>query len=209
MELTVLDLNGKTTSKKVDLSDNIFAIEPNDHAIWLDVKRYAAHQRQGTHKTKERSEITGSRRKVKRQKGTGTARAGDIKNPIFRGGGRAFGPRPGKHTVGLNKKLKQLARRSALTYKARDEKIKVLEDFNFDSPKTSGYVELLQNLDLSGKKTLLVLSEPNKNIYLSSRNLRGSKTVSASNLNTYDILDNENLILVESALTKIETLLSI
>ncbi len=208
MELSVYNISGKATSKKAVLTDEIFSVEPNDHAIYLDVKQYLANQRQGTHKAKERAEIAHSTRKLKRQKGTGGARAGSIKSPVFVGGGRVFGPRPRDYSFKLNKKVKTLARRSALTYKAKDNSITVLEDFNFDTPKTKSYLEMLKNLKLDGKKTLLVLPESNKNVYLSSRNLSDAKVVRASELNTYDVLNATTLLLVESSLKEIETILS-
>lgn len=208
MELALLDAQGKKTNKKLTLNDAVFAIEPNDHAIYLDIKQYMANQRQGTHKTKQRAEVAGSGRKIRKQKGTGYARAGDIKNPIFRGGGRVFGPSPRDHGFKLNKKLKQLARRSALSYKAKDKSLVVLQDFTFDAPKTKRYIELLSNLNLSDKKTLLVLSEPDKNLYLSSRNLRGTNITSVSELSTYDILNANSLLLVESSVKTIEDGLS-
>ncbi|HKK81917.1 MAG TPA: 50S ribosomal protein L4 [Prolixibacteraceae bacterium] len=204
MELNVLNIEGKETGKKVDLSDQIFGIEPNEHAIYLDVKHYLENQRQGTHKAKERAEIIGSTHKIKRQKGTGTARAGSIKSPLFRGGGRAFGPRPKNYGFKLNKKVKQLARKSALTYKAKDNNIIVLEDFNFDSPKTKEFVAIQNNLKISDKKSLFVLSEANKNIYLSSRNLKGVRVVIASDLTTYDILNASSVVLLEGSLEKFE-----
>ena len=171
MELSVYNVSGKKTSKKVKLNKDIFGLEPNDHVIYLDVKQYLANQRQGTHKAKERGEITGSTRKIKKQKGTGTARAGSIKNPLFRSGGRVFGPKPRSYSFKLNKKLKKFARASALSKLAKGKNITVLEDFNFDTPKTKNYVELLSNLEMNGKKTLLVLNQPNQNILLSARNL--------------------------------------
>ena len=200
MKVAVLNKSGEDTGKKIDLKNNIFGIEPNDHAIYLDIKRYMAHKRQGTHKTKERAEISGSTRKIKRQKGTGTARAGSIKNPIYRGGGRIFGPRPRNYDIKLNKKVIQLARKSALTYKAKDKSIKVVEDFTIDTPKTKEFAEILANLKISDKKLLLVLSEQNKNLYLSSRNFEGSKVVSVSELNTYDIMNSSLLLLFESSI---------
>lgn len=208
MEVSVVNISGKATSKKVSLNDAIFGIEPNDHAIYLDVKQHLANKRQGTHKSKERNEVSGSTKKLKRQKGTGGARAGSIKSGTIVGGGRMFGPRPRDYSFKLNKKLKRLARISALTYKAKDNNITVLEDFNFDAPKTQKYADLINNLKLSDKKTLLVLGEPNKNIYLSSRNLGKTKVVTASDLNTYDILNAQNLLLVESSVKEIEKLLS-
>ncbi|NVO02422.1 MAG: 50S ribosomal protein L4 [Bacteroidetes bacterium] len=204
MELEVYNINGNKTTKKVSLDDAIFAIEPNDHAIYLDVKQYMANQRQGTHKAKERSEVSGSTRKLKKQKGTGGARSGDIKSPLFPGGGRVFGPRPRDYNFKLNKKLKKLARKSALTYKAKDNAILVLEDFTFDVPKTQSYIDLLKNFNLFDKKTLLVLCESNKNVYLSSRNLKKANIVMASNLNTYDILNAKNLLFVEGSVKEIE-----
>jgi large subunit ribosomal protein L4 len=204
MELNILNIEGKETGKKVNLSDQIFGIEPNDHAIYLDVKQYLENQRQGTHKAKERADISGSTHKIKRQKGTGTARAGSIKSPLFRGGGRAFGPRPKNYGFKLNKKVKQLARKSALTYKAKDNSIIVLEDFNFESPKTKEFVSIQNNLKISDKKSLFVLSEANKNIYLSSRNLKGVKVVIASDLTTYDILNASSVVLLEGSLEKFE-----
>jgi large subunit ribosomal protein L4 len=204
MELNILNIEGKETGKKVNLSDQIFGIEPNDHAIYLDVKQYLENQRQGTHKAKERADISGSTHKIKRQKGTGTARAGSIKSPLFRGGGRAFGPRPKNYGFKLNKKVKQLARKSALTYKAKDNSIIVLEDFNFESPKTKEFVSIQNNLNISDKKSLFVLSEANKNIYLSSRNLKGVKVVIASDLTTYDILNASSVVLLEGSLEKFE-----
>lgn len=209
MEIEVYNLKGAKTAKKVVLSDSIFAIEPNDHAIYLDVKQHMANKRQGTHKSKERSEVSGSTKKLKRQKGTGGARAGDINSPLFKGGGRAFGPRPRDYEFKLNKKLKKLARLSALTYKAKDNNIVVLEDFNFEEPKTKNYTELLGNFNLADKKTLLVLSESNKNVYLSSRNLKKTKVITTSNLNTYDILNANNLLFVESSLKEVEKLFSV
>ena len=208
MQVEILNISGKKTAKKVDLVDAIFAAEPNDHCIYLDVKQYLANQRQGTHKAKERAEIARTTKKLKRQKGTGGARAGSMKSPLFVGGGRAFGPRPHEYGFKLNKKVKALARVSALTYKAKDNAITVLEDFNFEAPKTKNYIDLMKNLNLSDKKTLLVLGDTNKNVYLSSRNIQGAKVVKASDLNTYDILNAENLILAESSVKVIETILN-
>lgn len=208
MEVKVINISGKETSKKVQLNDSIFGIEPNDHAIYLDVKQYLANQRQGTHKSKERGEIAGSTKKFKKQKGTGGARAGSLKSPVFVGGGRVFGPKPRDYSFKLNKKLKRTARVSALSYKAKDNSIVVLEDFNFEAPKTKNYTDLMKNLNLSDKKTLLVLAESNKNVYLSSRNLANTKVVTASELNTYDILNANNLLLVEGSVKQIENLLS-
>ena len=208
MEVSVINISGKATSKKVSLNDAIFDIAPNDHAIYLDVKQHLANNRQGTHKSKERAEVRGSSKKLKKQKGTGGARAGNDKSPTRVGGGRAFGPRPRNYSFKLNKKLKRLARLSALTYKAKESNITILEDFVFDSPKTQKYADLINNLSLSNKKTLLVLGESNKNIYLSSRNLSNAKVVTASDLNTYYILNANNLLLVESSVKEIESLLS-
>jgi len=208
MQVEVLNISGKKTAKKVDLVDSIFNAEPNDHCIYLDVKQFLANQRQGTHKSKERAEIARTTKKLKRQKGTGGARAGSMKSPLFIGGGRVFGPRPRDYSFKLNKKVKSLARISALTYKAKENAITVLEDFNFEAPKTKNYVDLIKNLNLADKKTLLVLGATNKNIYLSSRNIQGAKVVNASDLNTYDILNAENLILAESSVKVIETILN-
>lgn len=208
MQVEIVNISGKKTAKKVDLIDSIFAAEPNDHCIYLDVKQFLANQRQGTHKSKERAEISRTTKKLKRQKGTGGARAGSMKSPLFIGGGRAFGPRPHEYGFKLNKKVKALARVSALTYKAKDNAITVLEDFNFEAPKTKNFIDLMKNLNLSDKKTLLVLGDTNKNVYLSSRNIQGAKVVKASDLNTYDILNAENLILAESSVKVIETILN-
>ncbi len=199
MKLNVLNIKGEDTGKKVELKNSIFKIQPNDHAIYLAAKQYMANNRQGTHKAKERSDIKGSTKKIKRQKGTGTARAGSIKSPIFRGGGRTFGPQPRDYSFKLNKKVKQLARSSALTYKAQNNQIIVLEDFKFDEPKTKKFVTIKENLKINDKKSLLILSEPNKNIYLSSKNLQKSKVVNLSELTTYDILNTSTLIMVESS----------
>jgi large subunit ribosomal protein L4 len=204
MELKVYNIKGEDTGRQVNLNDSIFGVEPNDHAIYLDVKQFMANNRQGTHKSKERGEISGSTRKLKKQKGTGSARFGSIKNPIFRGGGRIFGPRPKDYSFKLNKKLKQVARKSALTYKAKAEEVFIIEDFNFDSPKTKQYQEIKNNLKLGDKKSLLVLGEANKNIYLSSRNLQGSKTVTLSELTTYDIINAKALIFAESSIDALE-----
>lgn len=208
MELAVLKHNGEETGRKVSLSDDIFAIEPNDHAIYLDVKQFLANQRQGTHKSKERAEIAGSTKKIKKQKGTGGARAGSIKSPLFRGGGRVFGPRPRNYSFKLNKKVKQLARKSALTYKVQDNSLTVLEDVNFDSIKTKNFVSLLSGLSLADKKTLFVLPEANKNVYLSSRNLPKAQVKTVSDVNTYDLLHADTLVLCEGSVSKLETLLS-
>lgn len=204
MELSVLNIEGKETGRKVTLKDEIFGIEPSDHAIYLDVKQYMANQRQGTHKSKERAEITGSTRKIKKQKGTGTARAGSIKSPIFRGGGTVFGPRPRNYGFKLNKKVKQLARKSALTYKASEQSIMVLEDFNFEAPKTKEMVALKSNLQIADKKSLFVLPVENNSIYLSSRNLQDVSVVIASELSTYQILNAKTIVVLEGAVEKIE-----
>ncbi|HOK50455.1 MAG: 50S ribosomal protein L4 [Bacteroidales bacterium] len=200
MELEVLNINGQKTGTTVKLNEEIFSINPNDHAIYLDVKQYLANQRQGTHKAKERSEVSYSTRKIKRQKGTGGARAGDIKSPVFIGGGRVFGPRPRDYDFKVNKKVKELARKSALTYKAKDNSIVVVEDFSFDVPKTKQFVSLKNNLKLDDKKMLLVVNEPNKNVYLSSRNLPDSKVLIYSELNTYEILNADVLVFTKNAL---------
>ena len=204
MKLSVYNTEGKETSKSVSLSKDIFGIDPNDHAIYLDVKHYLAAQRQGTHKSKERSDVAGSRRKIRKQKGSGAARVGDIKNPLFRGGGRVFGPRPRKYDFKLNKKVKVLARKSALSQIAKDKNIIVLEDFNMDTPSTKGYSKILSNLDQSDNKTVLVLADSNNNIFLSSRNLKKSKVVNASSLTTYDIMNANKLMFMESSIKEIE-----
>lgn len=204
MELTVFKINGQKTTRKLKLNDTIFGIEPNDHAIYLDTKQFMANKRQGTASTKERGYIEGSTRKIKRQKGTGTARAGSIKNPIFRGGGRTFGPQPRDYGFKLNKKVKRLARKSALTYKAKENSITILEDFKFDEPKTKTFVDMLNSFELAEKKTLLVLPETDKNIVLSSRNLKKAKVTLASSLNTYDILNAATLLIAESSMKEIE-----
>ena len=208
MKVAVHNIKGKETTKKVDLKKNIFGIEPNDHAIYLDVKQYLANQRTGTSKTKERGEITGSRRKIRRQKGSGMARVGDIKNPIFRGGGRTFGPKPRDYDNKLNKKVKRLARKSALTYKAKDNNIIVLEDFTFDTPKTKDYSNILNNLEQANSKTLMVLPEANANIVLSSNNLKKAKVVIASNLCTYDIMNANTVLILEGSVKEIEETLN-
>jgi len=200
MELEVLDIKGKGTGKKVSLDKDIFGIEPNDHAIYLDVKQYLANQRQGTHKSKERSEIKGSTRKVKRQKGTGTARFGDIKNPIFRGGGRIFGPRPRTYGIKLNKKVKELARKSALSYKVKNNQVMIVQDFTLEQPKTKDFAAIQKNLKVDDKKSIFILNERNKNVYLSSRNLQNSKVVTVSELCTYDIMNASALLFAESSL---------
>ena len=208
MEVAVLDIKGKETGRKAKLSDAVFNVEPNEHAVYLDVKQYLANQRQGTHKAKERAEITGSTRKIKKQKGTGTARAGSIKSPIFKGGGRIFGPRPRNYGFKLNKNLKRLARKSALSMKANDKAIIVVEDFSFDAPKTKHFMEVLKALGVDSKKSLVVLGDSNKNVYLSSRNLKASEVVNSSELSTYKILNAGNIIFLEGALEGIESNLS-
>ena len=208
MKVAVLDINGKDTGRKADLSNEVFAIEPNDHAVYLDVKQYLANQRQGTHKSKERAEISGSTRKIKKQKGTGTARAGSIKSGVFKGGGRMFGPRPRNYNFKLNKNLKRLARKSALSIKAGEKSITVLEDFNFDAPKTKNFTAVLKALELENKKTLFVLGGSNNNVYLSSRNLKSSEVITSSELSTYKILNANQVVLLEGALEGIETNLS-
>ena len=205
MEVAVINIEGKETGRKVNLNDTIFGIEPNDHAIYLDTKQYLANKRQGTAKSKERNEIMGSTRKLKRQKGTGTARFGSIKNPEFRGGGRIFGPRPRFYGFKLNKKVKQLARKSALSYKAKENKIIILEDFSFEAPKTSKMAGMSANLSIMNKKSLFVLPEENKNIYLSSRNLQGVEVVTISDLNTYNIMKASTLVLTESAVDVLQS----
>ena len=207
MELAVLNIQGKETGRKVTLNDSIFGIKPNDHAIYLDTKQFLANQRQGTHKAKERGEIAGSTRKIKRQKGTGTARAGSIKNPLFRGGGRIFGPKPRYYGFKLNKKVKELARKSALSYKASSNNIIVLEDFKIEVPKTREFIKIGDNLNLGKKKSLIVLPEQNKNIYLSSRNVQGVEVVTAGELNTYNIVKASTLVLVESAVDVLQSAL--
>ena len=205
MQVEVLNISGKKTAKKVDLAEVIFGVEPSDHSIYLDVKHYLAAQRQGTHKAKERAEIARTTKKLKRQKGTGGARAGSMKSPVFVGGGRAFGPRPRDYSFKLNKKVKVLARASALTYKAKENAITVLEDFNFEAPKTKNYVDLMKNLNLSDKKTLLVLGDSNNNVYLSSRNLTQTDVVINSELSTYKILNASSIVLLEGSIAGIET----
>lgn len=208
MKVAVLDINGNDTGRKADLSNKVFAIEPNNHAVYLDVKQYLANQRQGTHKAKERAEIVGSTRKIKKQKGTGTARAGSIKSGVFKGGGRIFGPRPRNYGFKLNKNVKRLARKSALTIKAQEKAIVVLEDFDFESPKTKEFTSVLKALSLESKKSLFVLGTPNNNVYLSSRNLKGSEVITNSELSTYKILNANQLVLLESAIEGIESNLS-
>lgn len=204
MKIVVHKISGKETTKKVDLNNNVFGFTPNDHAIYLDVKQYLAAQRSGTHKAKERSDVKGSRRKLRKQKGSGAARVGDIKNPLFRGGGRVFGPRPRKYDLKVNKKVKRIARKSALSYMAKDKNIIVLEDFTIDTPKTKQYLDILTNFGLQDNKTLLVLSQSNDNILLSSRNLNKARVVLASELNTYDVMNTNKLMLLESSIKEIE-----
>jgi len=204
MEVNVVNIAGKETGAKVQLPDAIFGVEPNDHAIYLDVKQYLANQRQGTHKSKQRNEIAGSTRKLHKQKGTGGARAGSIKSPLFNGGGRVFGPQPRDYSFKLNKKLKQLARRSALTYKAIDNNIVVLEDFSFDAVKTKSYAKLITDLKVGDEKTLLVLPAANNNIYLSSRNLKKAKVITADQLNTHDVLSAGKLLLTTGTVKMLE-----
>ena len=208
MEVKVLDKNGKETGRTVQLSDSVFGIEPNNHAVYLDVKQYLANQRQGTHKAKERNEVTGSTRKIKKQKGTGTARAGSIKNPLFKGGGTIFGPRPRSYSFKLNKALKRLARKSAFSIKAKESNLIVLEDFTFESPSTKNFINLLGALGLENKKSLFVLGDSNKNVYLSSRNLKATSVVTNSELSTYLILNTNKLVLLEGSLEGIEENLS-
>lgn len=208
MEAKVLDTKGKATSSKVTLSDSIYGIEPNNHAIYLDVKQHLANRRQGTHKSKERAEITGSTRKIKKQKGTGTARAGSIKSPVFRGGGRVFGPRPRNYSFKLNVKLKRLARKSALAYKAQNEGLIILQDVALDAPKTKDFKALLGNLKLENEKVLFVLGSKNDNVYLSSRNIGSAKVVTADSLNTYDVLNARKVVLAESSVEVIEKILN-
>ncbi len=204
MELKVYDIKGKETGRTVNLPEEIFGIEPNTHAIYLAVKQYLANQRQGTHKAKERGEVKGSTRKIKRQKGTGTARAGAIRNPLFKGGGRVFGPRPRSYSFKLNKKVKRLARKSALSSMLKDGKIMVIEEFDFETPKTKNFQEVLKSFDLENKKSTFVFVNPNKNVYLSSRNLPNSRIVNSSNLNTYEILNAGKLVLTEPSISEIE-----
>ena len=205
MKVAVLDSKGKETGRKADLSDAVFAIDPNNHAIYLDVKQYLAHQRQGTHKSKERAEIAGSTRKIKKQKGTGTARAGSIKSPVFRGGGRIFGPRPKDYTQKLNKNVKRLARKSALSIKASEQSIIVVEDFNLEGPKTKDFLQVLKSLGIDNKKSLVVLGDSNNNVYLSSRNLSQTDVVMNSELSTYKILNAGSIVLLEGSIAGIET----
>lgn len=208
MELKVHDIQGKETAKSVKLVDAVFGVEPNDHAIWLDVKQYLANQRQGTHKSKERNEVAGSTKKLKRQKGTGGARAGSIKNPLFHGGGRVFGPQPRDYSFKLNKKLKQLARRSALTYKAKGAAITVVEDFNFEAPKTKSFLAVAKGLGVADKKILVVIPEANQNVLLSARNIPGVKVVIAQNVNTYDVMNASSLVMAEGAVNVLNEMLA-
>lgn len=204
MELEVYNIKGEKTARTVTLNDSVFNIEPNDHAIYLDTKQYLANQRQGTHSSKEKSTVSGSTRKLKKQKGTGGARAGSIKSPLMRGGARVFGPQPRDYGFKLNQKLKQLARQSALSYKAKSNSIVVLEDPKMEAPKTKNFIQMLENLKLDGKKTLMVLPESNKALYLSSRNLKQARVMRAADLNTYEILRAHNLIILEESVTEIE-----
>ncbi|OUS13479.1 50S ribosomal protein L4 [Nonlabens dokdonensis] len=208
MKVAVLDIKGKETGRQVELSDEVFGIEPSEHAIYLDVKQFLANRRQGTHKAKQRAEIAGSTRKIKKQKGTGTARAGSIKSPVFRGGGRIFGPVPRSYSFKLNKSQKRLARKSALSKKVSEGALTIVENFNFDAPKTKNFTEVLESLGLSDKKSLFVLGESNKNVYLSSRNLKGSKVVNCTELSTYSITNASNVVLLEGSLEEIEETLS-
>ena len=207
MKISVLTSKGEDTGRKVSLSKEVFEIEPNDHAIYLDVKQYLANQRQGTHAAKDRSLITGSTRKIKKQKGTGTARAGSIKSPIFKGGGRVFGPEPRDYSFKLNKKLKKVARKSALSYKAKDKCLSVVEDFNFEKPRTKSYLEMLAALSLNDKKTLLVVPESNKNIWLSARNIPSASIILADQVNTYDLMNADCVIISESSVERLNTIL--
>lgn len=204
MELTVLDIKGKETSKKVTLDDSIFGIDPSEHTVYLEVKQYLAAQRQGTHKSKERAEVAGSTRKIKRQKGTGTARAGSIKSPVFRGGGTIFGPRPRSYDFKLNKSQKRLAKKSVLSQKMKDNEIKIVEDFTFDAPKTKDFIEVLKGLGLENKKSLFVLGDKNDNVYLSSRNLKRTKVVLNSELNIFDLINANELIFLESSIENVQ-----
>ena len=208
MEVAVVSIKGKETGRKAKLDKTVFGIEPNEHAIYLDVKSHLANRRQGTHQSKERGEIVGSTRKIKKQKGTGTARAGSIKNPLFRGGGRVFGPVPRDYSQKVNKKVKRLARKSALSIKAKEKAIIVVEDFKLDAPKTNSYQGILSSLGVADKKSLVVLGEANKNVYLSSRNLKNSDVITDTELNTYKITNASSLILFESAIANIESTLN-
>lgn len=208
MKVAVLDITGKDTGRQVELSDAIFALEPNKHAIYLDVKQYLANKRQGTHKAKERADIAGSTRKIKKQKGTGTARAGSIKSPVFRGGGRVFGPRPRSYSFKLNKNLKKLARRSALSTQVADQNVIVVENFSFETAKTKNFIDVLKAFGLEDKKSLFVLGESNNNVYLSSRNLKKANVITSSELSTYGVLNTSKVVLLEGALEGIESNLS-
>ena len=208
MNIAILNIKGEDTGRKAKLNDKVFKIEPNDHAIYLDVKQYLAKQRQGTHKSKERADIVGSTKKVKKQKGTGTARMGSVKSPLLRGGGRAFGPRPRDYGFKLNKKVKSLARKSALSYKVQEKDLTIVENFNLDNPKTKSYLEVLNGLSMTGIKTLMVISESDKNIVLSGRNIPKAKIALASNINTYDVLNADKLILCEGSIEVIENILN-
>lgn len=208
MDINVLDIKGQETGRKVTLSESVFGIEPNDHVIYLDVKQYMADQRQGTHKSKERSEVSGSTRKLGRQKGGGGARRGDINSPVLVGGGRVFGPKPRDYRFKLNKKVKNLARRSALSYKAQEQAILVVEDFNFEAPKTKDFVNIAKNLKVDGTKLLLLLPEANKNVFLSARNLQKAHVMVAKDVNTYKILDADVLIVTENSLKAVEGILN-
>lgn len=208
MDINVLDIKGQETGRKVTLSESVFGIEPNDHVIYLDVKQYMADQRQGTHKSKERSEVSGSTRKLGRQKGGGGARRGDLNSPVLVGGGRVFGPKPRDYRFKLNKKVKNLARRSALSYKAQEQAILVVEDFNFEAPKTKDFVNIAKNLKVDGKKLLLLLPEANKNVFLSARNLQKAHVMVAKDVNTYKILDADVLIVTENSLKAVEGILN-
>lgn len=207
MELVVHKISGEPTEKKVQLSVEVFGIEPNDHAIYLDVKQYLANQRQGTHKSKERGEVKGSTKKIKRQKGTGTARAGSIKSPLFVGGGRIFGPRPRNYSFKLNKKVKQLARKSALAYKAKDQQITILEDFSFNAPKTKDFVQILNKFQAEGKKNLFIMNGVETNVVLSARNIQRTKVVTAGSVNTYDLMNANKVFFVESSVDNLQTIL--
>ena len=208
MDIAVTKYSGEKTGRKVNLSTEVFGIEPNDHAIWLDVKSHLANERQGTHKSKQRNEITGSSKKIKKQKGTGGARAGNIKNPQFKGGGRVFGPTPRDYSFKLNKKVKDLARKSALTYKAKENSIMLVEDFNFEAPKTKQYASMLKSLGVDSQKTLLVIPDGNSNVATSGRNIQNTKVITASQINTYDVINADKLILVESSVGKIDNILN-
>lgn len=204
MEITIIDIAGKETGKKITLDDSIFGIEPSQHTVYLEIKQHLANKRQGTHKAKERSEIAGSTKKIKKQKGTGTARAGDIKNPLFKGGGRVFGPRPRNYGFKLNKTQKRVAKKSALSQKVKDNALRVMEDMNLDAPRTKDFTQILTDLNLLNKKSLFVLGESNKNVYLSSRNLQGVKVVNFSELTSYDIMNASDLVLFESSVEKLQ-----